>query len=228
MSEQSEDRHDRWLVRLSDYVDGECRPRTRRAVEAHLAVCGPCATLAGELRRLKAEAARLAVESDPSVDLWAGVAARLRDRPRRSRITWPAAPWTARPRFALALGAATMLTLAVALWVARMPGRLLAPMPVPIARGDTRAEPGPVESEARYLETVAALEREAKAHLARDPRLVDILEENLASLDVAIANYREVLTRAPDDAGMRQRLTSAREHKLEVLQRAVALAEGAN
>jgi anti-sigma factor RsiW len=227
MRTRSEGHHDRWLARLSDYVDGECSRRARRAVEAHLAGCGPCADAADELRRLKEEAPRLAVESDPAADLWPAVAARLRDRPRRLRLTWPVVLWTARPRFALALGAATVLTLAVALWVAQMPGRL-APAPVPRASVDAPDEPIPVESDARYLETVAALEREAKVRLARDPRLVDILEENLASLDVAIATYREVLARAPDDAGMRQRLTSAREHKLEVLQQAVTLAEGAN
>jgi hypothetical protein len=53
---------------------------------------------------------------------------------------------------------------------------------------------------------------------------VEVLDENLATLDVAIANYRDALAEEPDDVGLQQRLQQSREKKLEVLRQAVSLA----
>lgn len=218
--------HEPWLARVSEYLDGEMPPRARRAVEAHLVGCDQCAAAADELRRLKAEAPQMLSESEPGSDLWPGIHARLQPRRRHwspIRLAWLAA---VPPRLAVAAGVTVALALAVALatWSARTPVQ-------PRTEAKSAAMPrksAPVTSDPAYTETVAALEREARARLSRDPRLVEILEENLASIDVAIANYRDALSSGAHDPGMQRRLDTARQRKLDVLQQAVTLAEGAN
>lgn len=80
------------------------------------------------------------------------------------------------------------------------------------------------DADDEYQKTVASLQREAEARLTLDPQVVDVLNENLAELDAAIASYREALAAEPGDEQLRNRLAAARQSKLEMLQQAVALA----
>ena len=47
---------DRWMDRLSEYLDGELTPEERRELEAHLAECASCRTTLEELRARRGEA----------------------------------------------------------------------------------------------------------------------------------------------------------------------------
>lgn len=217
---------ERWRASLSEYVDGDLSARRRRAVERHLRVCPACADLAAELRRVAADAPGLRVDSQPSRDLWPGIAERLAPRTRTRAAPWLSFPaGRLVPRWTLATAAAAILVLAAGLWIwqADRPSRT-AGVPAPTASGVATAE-----HDGEYEKHVASLEREVRARLAADPRLVGVLEENLATLDVAMANYREALSQAPGDARLRGRLAETRQRKLAVLQQAVALApEGTN
>jgi hypothetical protein len=82
-------------------------------------------------------------------------------------------------------------------------------------------------AEAEFERVSARLEREARARLTLDPRVVEVLDENLASLNVAIVNYREALVQAPDDGHLAARLSSLRQRKLDVLRQAATLASEA-
>ena len=73
-------------------------------------------------------------------------------------------------------------------------------------------------------ETVADLHREAQSRLTLDPHVVEVLDENLSTLDAAIATYRDALSAEPGSKELRRRLQAARQRKLEVLRQAVALA----
>jgi anti-sigma factor RsiW len=217
----SNERSDPWLERLSEYIDEELPTGERRELEEHLRGCVECAETLDELRHLIAQVPALEVESEPGVDLWPGIERRLTPRQPARWRAWPAvrSGWLV-PRLAAA-AALAVAACVVLVWYSPFganlrPGRLTA---------TGSLEHGwAVDPDQEYESRVAALEREARARLTLDPHVVDVLEENLATLDVAIANYRDVLSKEPDDALMQKRLEAARQRKLDVLQHAVALA----
>jgi hypothetical protein len=85
----------------------------------------------------------------------------------------------------------------------------------------------PAAHDRDYERTVAGLQREAASRLRLDPHVLEVLDENLATLDAAIACYRDALAGDPGDARLRTRLDEARQRKLDVLRQAVTLsAEG--
>jgi hypothetical protein len=223
--------------RLSEFVDGELSWRERRRVAEHLRWCSACTTAVEELRQLAASAPSLRADVEPSADLWPGIAARLTRRPAAdpAHRRRPAAGWLL-PRLAPLGGIAVVLVLvALVAWIRHA---AVAPVAGPrtqasVSAGATRAvvrkSPGPeTPDEAEYDSRVASLEREARRRLTLDRRVIDVLEENLATLDVSIANYREALSAEPEDADLRARLANARLRKLRVLQQAVTLSSEAN
>lgn len=72
--------NDRWMDRLSDYLDGELSAGERSALETHLASCHACSVALGELRAVIAAAGALRDEP-PARDLWSGIEARLGPAP---------------------------------------------------------------------------------------------------------------------------------------------------
>lgn len=106
------------------------------------------------------------------------------------------------------------------------PGEVVPP------RTGTASTPAAVSAllqpDEQYNDTVADLRRIVRTHLTADPYLVSVLDRNLDSIDVAIADYRDALEKHPDDARLQGRLKEARERKLEVLRQAASLAEGAS
>lgn len=217
---------DPWTERLSEYVDGDLSTRQCRALEDHLRGCAECAGVVAELRRLVAEAPALNVDSVPSRDLWPGVEKRLTRREEAQGNLWLAfRGGRLVPRLATA-GALLVLLLVAGLWLGHRPAGdgKSTNRDSAVAVGIHRTA-----SDQEYDRVVAALEREARVRLTHDPRVVEVLEDNLATLDVAIANYREALTDTPGDAHLATRLAATRERKLEVLRQAVTLAaEGTN
>lgn len=221
---------DPWEDRLSDYLDDELSPGERRKLEAHLRVCGGCAVLLEELRGVVARAAACDRESAPSRELWTGIAPRLapRGNTRAREKTSPGpgfAPW----RFP-ALAAAALVVLAVVASLLWQAGTLRPSVPQVTERAATTRPDQPpaaaklLEPSREYYDTVAHLRREVEMHLTHDPRVVEVLDENLAAIDAAIAGYRDALAADPGDAALARRLEQARERKVAVLRQAAALA----
>lgn len=94
--------------------------------------------------------------------------------------------------------------------------------------GERAARPADVSlapgSDQAYAEALAALRREVHGNLTADPRVLDVIEENLAVIDIAITEYRLALTQAPGDPDLGRRLEAARQRKLAVLRQAATLA----
>ncbi len=212
---------DPWVARLSEYLDGELSRRERRACEEHVACCPDCATTLDDLRHVVARAERVKTAIEPGRDLWPGIARRLTPAPadmpaarRPILIAW------LRPHLAAA-AVIVVACLAIVIWFVHVPpGRPVQPV-------TTRPFPLPAavnEPDREYEKTVANLHREAHARLTLDPHLVEVLDENLATLDAAIATYRDALAENPGDPQLRTRLDATRQKKLEVLQQAVTLA----
>jgi hypothetical protein len=79
----------------------------------------------------------------------------------------------------------------------------------------------------QYDGAVADLERTLAAGRGRlDAETIQVLEQNLAAIDAAIAQCRAALQADPANAFLNRHLVSARQHKLSLLRRATALTTG--
>lgn len=99
---------DRWTERLSEYVDGDLSERDRGALEAHLPGCASCRATIEELQALLSRA-RTLEPSEPVVDLWPAIAARIETAPRRA----PARRPLGSRRLSLSLPQAALASLAL-------------------------------------------------------------------------------------------------------------------
>jgi Putative zinc-finger len=212
--------HDAVNDRLSEYLDDELTAVERRDVDAHLASCAQCRADLEGLRRVVARATALH-DTPPERDLWAGVAARI----GTGATTTPAAPRAAR-RFSFTLpqlvaaGLALMVLSGSMVWLARMGGE----------RTDfpsVAAEPVITVNfaDGAYDEAIADLQRTLDAGRASlDKETVRILEENLQSIDRAIAQCRAALAEEPANVYLNEYLAAARARKLAFLRAATSIA----
>ena len=198
-------------VRLNEYVDGTLAARDRGAavaVEAHLAGCAGCRAAVAELRQLVADARALPRSIEPLRDLWAGVAARLSHRERRT--TW----WRERTFWAGALAAAATLVLAFALY------RLTAPPKIP-----PTADRNWVAVQADYDQAEQELAHLLATQRGRlQPSTVALVARNLSIIDAAIGESRAALARDPANAELRSLVATASRQKVELLQWATRVA----
>lgn len=67
---------------LGEYIDGELSGAEREAVEGHIRRCDACRRQVAFLERLAGTAARLRKDIQPGKDLWPGIEAEIRARPR--------------------------------------------------------------------------------------------------------------------------------------------------
>ena len=225
------DTHDRYIDRLSDYLDGELDAREQADVEGHLAQCAECRVVLNELRGVVARAAAL-VDTAPAQDLWAGVAAQVGAQDRG------VARFVPRRRFSFTLpqlaaaGIALMVLSGGMVWLARTDPRMDFPQVSGNATTPSAdaADAGVVPvllSDPQYDGAIEDLERildEGRNRL--DPNTVRVLEQNLATIDAAIEQSRQALERDPANTFLNSHLASARQRKLALLRRATALTAG--
>jgi hypothetical protein len=211
---------DQWTDRLSEYLDGELDPVERAALETHMAGCPECAEILAGLRRVVA-VARALEDRPPSADLWSGVAAGI--GAGGSTIRRPAE----RPRRRLSFSVPQLLAAGIALMVASggtawmlHPGVPSAPVAVsPVAAPAVH----PV-STGTYDAAVADLERLLAAGRGRlDTTTVRVLEENLATIDRAIAQAQQAVAADSANLYLNSHLAATMRRKLDLLRQAAAL-----
>jgi anti-sigma factor RsiW len=218
---------DAFTGRLSEYLDGGLAPEERAEIDAHLEGCGGCRTTLAGLREVVSNAQGLQ-DSAPDRDLWSGIAARIAGR-APARVSPLRRAITSRFTFTLPELAAAALALMVLsgglVWLARS--------------GDSRADFEPISAAARtaagpsaltgaqYEETVADLQRTLDERRARlDAGTLRVLDEELATADREIDEYRRALAADPGDPSSSARLAAARQRKLVLLRKAIALSAG--
>jgi anti-sigma factor RsiW len=215
--------HDAWTDRLSEYLDGELGPVARRRLEHHLRRCSRCSALLEDLRGVVRHAPALAADAEPDSDLWPDIAARLSPRvaPSWHGLLAPA-PISVRRLVVPAMAIVMIVAAAVVviLVLGRQPG---AVRPQQVARPVETAPP-PLAPSQEYDDTVAELRRVIETRLTADPQVLEVIDRNLESINVAIADYSDALARRPGDARLRQRLEEARNLKVEMLRQAASLA----
>ncbi len=234
--------NDRWIDRLSEYLDGDLDAAERARLEAHLAGCEECAATLEQLRHV-VERARVAEDRPPANDLWPGIAARIgaadgsavsdieaQRRRRRSRVR------DLRISLSVPQLAAAGIALAI---VSGGAGLLLSGGGGPAGQGGAPATVGrtsvvPAVAPAslampNYDAAVAELEEVIDASRDRlDTTTVRIIEENLMKIDRAIAQAQRALALDPASIYLNEHLAATMQQKLEFLRRTAQLTGAAS
>jgi len=225
---------DSWTDRLSEYVDDELDAETRAALDAHLATCADCRATRDELEQVVVRARRMGYR-EPKRELWTGIEAGLdftrgsatvRPIDRRRVITLSLARLAAAAGIVAAVVGGTTWAIAT---------RRDAPAPVTALGTDSARPPNPGDSgsltigapglaAASYRDAAADLERTFDAGRATlRPETTRIIEENLRTIDHAIAQADSALRRDPGSAYLNQYLAETMQRKLKLLRRAVEI-----
>ena len=228
---------DAFVDRISEYLDGELDPETRRELEAHLTECAACTEILEDLRRIASEARSLPLEG-PADDLWPGIAARLRSAPpaqkpaRIERAAWSGARISfSMPQLAAACLAVAAISGAL-VWVAvsRAPVVPGAGSGGGAARMASSGATGGESLGVRSTDPLAARDVEALRRILDssrkdlDPTTVRSLEESLVIIDVAIRQAQRALAADPANPYVRAHLDETMRRKVQLLHRATVLA----
>jgi predicted anti-sigma-YlaC factor YlaD len=207
---------------LDDYVDGELSEARFQEVELHLAGCPGCRDEERRLRAVLAHAAALPREAAPERDLWPEIAERIRPRPRL--VLLKRVPMLA----PLAMAAAVLVAVVGTVMVAR---RQAAPPPF-VASIPATAQPVSLGGDpAHLLEAERQYDRATSELLAAlnarretlSPATITMVEQNLRSIDQALAEIRAALRQDPASPELNHLLTSTHQKKLDVLQQVMRL-----
>jgi tetratricopeptide (TPR) repeat protein len=232
--------HQHWTDQLSDYLDDELQESERAAVEAHLKDCAACTAVLNDLQRVVARAQAAATTArPPQTDLWHGVAGRI-DRirqPRRVSFTVTQLAVAAVILIGVSAGISWRLHPSIAV---RPDGPLSANANRPAGAGadsssgssadfqrqDDFSVSGVSLADDQYDAAVADLEKALKLGRGKlDTATIAIVEQNLQTIDQAIAQAREALAADPANSYLTGHLVEARRRKLDLLRRATALTD---
>lgn len=211
---------DPWIDRLSEYIDGELQPDERAAVERHLRMCADCRETVADLRAVVERASSLP-DRVPAADLWPEIEPRIARTglPRKVTLTFSVAQ--------LAAAAVVLLSVSVGLFWMMRPASEDVSGTAPSAR-ESRAPAIvlPVRfADETYKKALDDLERALEEGRNRlDPGTIAIVEQNLKTIDTAIAQSRQALEADPANTYLNNHLAQARRRKLALLQRVSAMA----
>jgi anti-sigma factor RsiW len=216
---------DSWTDRLSEYVDGELDATTRAALEVHLATCADCRAIRAELQQVVERARRVGYR-EPTADLWRPIEVTIRaGAPAARRRRLVTLSWS---RLATAAAIVAVLAGGIAWAVA---SRQAVSGDAALASRDTAtpvvripAAGASALAVASYRDAAADLERAREAGRSTlRPETMRVIEENLRTIDVAIAQADSALRRDPGSAYLNQYLAATMQRKLKLLRRAVEI-----
>jgi hypothetical protein len=189
------------------------------AADAHLRVCADCAADVGRLRTLMTRIHDLSPAAPLEDDLWPAIQARIEDRkvvplgpssstdipPRRNRVG---------VRIMAGIAAAALIVVSL-----------------PRIHGAARVEPPadssppnltPIVDSARLYEDEAnTLLNELEMQRAMmPPQAAAAIDQDLRTIDQAIAELKDALARDPNNPALRRLLASSYRQKVELLKRA--------
>lgn len=220
--------HEACTARLSDYLDEELTADERAAVAAHLAGCAACRDVLSELTAVAFRASALPEAAGaPAMDLWSGVADRIR-RDGTRRLPRRTFSFTL-PQL-VAAGLALMVLSGSLVWVARIGGER-TDFPAVTAVKDPRPAQLPAVTpanfaDAQYDRAIADLQETLEAGRSRlDPETVRVLEASIAAVDRAIEQSYRAVEEDPANTYLNSHLAEARKRKLALLRQAATIAD---
>lgn len=222
---------DRWIDRLSEYLDGDLGVAERTRLEAHLAECEDCSETLEQLRRVVARA-RGAEDRPPAKDLWPGIAARIgtahgttvieANRRRESSRFQDLRISLSVPQLAAAAIALVMVSGGAGLLLSRDSGPA-GQAEAPSTVGGSPVAPASLAMP-NYDAAVAELEQVIDASRDQlDTTTVRVIEENLMKIDRAIAQAQRALAQDPVSIYLNEHLAATMQQKLEFLRRTAQL-----
>ena len=237
--------NDAFVDRISEYLDGDLDPQTRRELEQHVSECTACTEVLEDLRRLSAEARALPPES-PHDDLWPGIAARIAraslapgEPAREAREGWGGRRVSfSMPQLAAACVAVAAISGAL-VWASLSRGpvgpdgiaangraRMAASGSVGESLGGSLGEAvGVPSADPLAAQDVEALRRILDSSRKElDPATVRSLEESLVIIDLAIRQAQRALAADPANPYVRAHLDDTMRRKVQFLRRATVLA----
>lgn len=219
---------DRAALLVDDLVDGTLGDTERAELNAHLAECAECRSLAADLDELHRVARELPVRS-PRGTAWARIAEQL-DADARVPGQRPGRAWSS-AKVLLPLAAALVLAVGASLAYLTWPV-----VPTATPDGSTAAvhatEDDLVKSidqelrlaESHYENAIAGLEKiAADGQDGLTPEVATTLQKNLGIIDQAIHESRQALTDQPESTLARQSLFEAFREKVSLLEDTIAL-----
>lgn len=224
---KTNDTHETITAQLSDYLDGDLDPRDEAGVETHLDACPKCRKVLADLRSVVDTARQLPL-APVEIELWPAIETRIREGTGRI-VSFAGTPGRTFAFTLPQLAAAGIALIIMSGGLVYFAGaaRTLAPSTEIAAQNEGRTLSSVSLADPRYEDAVHDLERTLAEGRGRlDPDTVRVLEENLATIDQAIAQSREALNADPGNVFLSSHLMSARQRKLALLRRATALTTG--
>lgn len=227
-------------ARLNDHVEGLLPRAEARRVERHLDGCKACRERAERLGATLEALRSLPAEAAAPEGLWAGIRRRIAAEPRVVPFPGGSGAETGRGmgrRISLSLGQLLAAGIALATVSGGLVWYALGSGGEPVAPGVQEAFSGSLvirtaaargaladyEAASRDLEAVL---REGRDHLR--PETVVVLEENLRTVDEAIAEARAALARDPGSEVLYRLLAKNMRKKLELLRSAAQAVQAAS
>lgn len=207
--------------RLDDYVDSLLDDGTCARIEEHLATCAECRSELEGLDALWERTKSLPRHMMPARDLWGGIEVRLAGA-RLERVVEKRS-WLAR-RWAIGMAAAAVVAMGVLGLLGGFSREVIAPEVEPPATVDAGLAKEIRDADAEYaIARQGVLESLAECGDSLSPETRQVIEQNLAVIDGAVAGIRARLAEEPGNARLLRMLVMVQQQGLDVVRLAIRL-----
>jgi len=225
------------LESLSDLMDGQLDTRATKAIEAHLAQCGPCSATRDSLTELLNAARDLPRSLLPDQDIWPDLKRTLNER---KTLVLPSATGSTSgsadrktPRISFKFGVLLAIAAVVLIVVSSSITALVLRggnskdvankenmQPIPFRNVSNVLPPSFRQAETEYNRTIDELVQAVNTQRSQlSPETIRTVDHSLTVVDSAIAEARAALLADPNNRTLVDLLSASYQRKLDLLRR---------